>query len=294
MPPCCGGELRVLSFIFNLSSFSLLVHYGLIADQTPVDSCWARSTILALASIQRLYLTPCPPIKRISFAFWASMERIINDRRTIRHQVNSVKALRNKQMYACSTMRKSILSVCVCVCLMCVSRWMLCVLLLPLLVAVVRLYWIASIWSLVSKHNFPFYRFIDNAHIGWQSKCIRFIHSVNVYYGHLFIHCDIPLKWIFPPTYQKLHHTKIQCDRMIERGRSERWESTQRVSCLCVCVCISNIDRYWETLSVKQMKWEWGTWAAVIERNNSIYRRLINMNRCWCIEFIEFKLAERF
>lgn len=127
MPVNGQWELRVLSFIFNLSSFSLLVHYGLIADQTPVDSCWARSTILALASIQRLYLTPCPPIKRISFAFWASMERIINDRQTIRHQVNSVKALRNKQMYACSTMRKSILSVCVCVCLMCVSRWMLCV-----------------------------------------------------------------------------------------------------------------------------------------------------------------------
>lgn len=127
MPPCCGGELRVLSFIFNLSSFSLLVHYGLIADQTPVDSCWARSTILALASIQRLYLTPCPPIKRISFAFWASMERIINDRQTIRHQVNSVKALRNKQMYACFTMRKSILSVCVCVFDVCIPMNAVCV-----------------------------------------------------------------------------------------------------------------------------------------------------------------------
>lgn len=49
----------------------------------------------------------------------------------------------------------------------------------------------------VLKYNFPFCRFIVNFSIDWQSKClIRFTDTVNVYYGHLFLRCDIPLKWI--------------------------------------------------------------------------------------------------
>lgn len=68
--------------------FSNVIH-GLIAGQTPVSLYQDHVTMLPPVFIQQQYLPLCIQIKRVSFAFWTSMERIINDQQTIRHQVNN-------------------------------------------------------------------------------------------------------------------------------------------------------------------------------------------------------------
>lgn len=235
--------------------------YCLIADQTPVVSCWAPSITLALAFFQRLSSTPCPPIKRISFAFWASMERIINDRQTILHQVNIVSKNRvlhrhislsiylYKHMHPLSYASGCIVFVIVRSNIQCIyiyrynienvwctthmTEWcslygdMCCQWVLAQAIAIFDLLGLKTQFSIL-----PFYRFIDNAKIGWQSKCIRSIHSVNVYYGHLFIHCDIPLNLEpMPKTTTKIHvkteWLKTGWSKENERKRKsdgERWE----------------------------------------------------------------------
>lgn len=84
---------------------------------------------------------------------------------------------------------------------------------------------------LVSIHNFPFYRFVDNAHIGWQSKCICSIHCVNIYYGQLFIHSDIPLKLEHMPktTNQNSCETEWMQSWKGERRKEKENEIWQKV-----------------------------------------------------------------
>lgn len=277
----------------------LLVHYGLVAGQTPVNSCRNHVTMQPPVSIQQRYLPPCIPTKRASFAFWTSMEPTINDQQTIQLQVNTISKIhfrqtqRERETHTGRTLYY-------------VHIFIFLFTLPPLACSVAILTTKHELSSgmgkgcaycliLGLKMQFSIFsleislcRFIVNVTIGWQSM-YRHIHPIDtviVYYGHLFIHCDIPLKWIHT---KKFSDTKSQNDQQdqpwrenctrdrerngkIEQEREINWErERKRVEerkRICVRVC-GSIQVRWQQLEKPtfQMKWH--------------------------LELIEFKLARK-